>query len=77
MREEDWLVWKAAREMLENWPGLRIEMVKRLDEKSFFDGLLDTMIEYNKKHGALASLSKSHREYVDDDTKGTDGKEAT
>ncbi|MDP1624588.1 MAG: hypothetical protein Q8L64_02345 [bacterium] len=54
-----------------------IEIVKGLDEKSFFDGLLDTMIEYIEKHGAFAGLSMSHREYVDDDTEGTDGKEAT
>ena len=44
-----------------------IEMVKGLD----------TMIEYIEKHGAFAGLSMSHREYVDDDTEGTDGKEAT
>ncbi|MHB8777608.1 MAG: hypothetical protein ACYC6R_07575 [Anaerolineales bacterium] len=54
-----------------------IEMVKGLDEKSFFDGLLDTLIEYVEKHGAFAGLSMSHRAYVDDDTEGTDGKEAT
>ena len=54
-----------------------IEMVKGLDEKSFFDGLLDAMIEYIEKHGAFAGLYMSHREYVDDDTEGTNGKEAT
>ena len=54
-----------------------IEMVKGLDEKSFFDGLLDTMIEYIEKHGAFAGLSMSHREYMDDDIEVTDGKEAT
>ena len=51
--------------------------MKGLDEKSFFDGLPDAMIEYVEKHGAFAGLSMSHREYVDDDTEGADGKKAT
>ncbi len=36
-------------------------------EKSFFDGLLDAMLEYVEKHGASAGVSMSHKEYVDDD----------
>ena len=48
-----------------------IEIMEGTDEKSFFDGLLDVMIEYVEKHGAFAGVSMSHKEYADD------GKEAT
>jgi hypothetical protein len=54
-----------------------IEMLRGQAGKSFFDGPLDTMIEYIEKHSAFEGLSISHREYVDDYTEVTNGKEAT
>ncbi len=43
-----------------------IEVPESLDQKSFFDGLLDAIIEYVEKHDAFAGLSMSHKEYVED-----------
>ncbi|MFZ5909997.1 MAG: hypothetical protein ACOYYU_08280 [Chloroflexota bacterium] len=43
-----------------------VEMPENLDPKSFFDGLLDAIIEYVEKHNAFAGLSMSHKEYVED-----------
>ena len=40
--------------------------------KSFFDGLLDTIIEYVERHNGVAGLSLSHREY---DARESDGDE--
>lgn len=48
-----------------------IEVMEGTDEKSFFDGLLDAMLEYVEKHGASAGVSMSHKEYVDDDKEAT------
>lgn len=42
-----------------------IELPGTLDKESFFDGLLDTIIEYTEKHNAVAGLSMSHSEYVE------------
>ncbi len=53
-----------------------IEMQESLDEESFFDGLLDAIIEYVEKYDAFAGLSMSHREYVEGDrTRELDGEE--
>jgi len=48
-----------------------IEIMEGTDEKSFFDGLLDAMLEYVEKHGAFAGVSMSHKEYADDDKEAT------
>jgi len=57
-----------------------IEIPQDNDEKTFFDGLLDAIIEYVEQHGAYAGLSMVHHEYVEDDieTNGAaNGKQAT
>ncbi|HID51045.1 MAG TPA: hypothetical protein EYP41_03285 [Anaerolineae bacterium] len=38
-----------------------IEMTGNIDEKSFFNGLLDVIIDYVEKHEALAGISMSHK----------------
>ena len=43
-----------------------IEVPENLDDKSFFDGLLDALIDYVEKQGAFAGLSMRHHEYVDE-----------
>jgi len=56
-----------------------IEMVNDIDEKMFFDGLLDTIIEYVERYNAFAGLSMSHKEYEyvdEDDAEETHGAEA-
>ncbi len=54
-----------------------IEMPDVPGEKLFFDGLLDTLIEYVEKHGAFAGLSMTHKEYLHEDNGETDGDKAT
>ncbi len=54
-----------------------IEMAENIDEKSFFDGLLDVIIDYVEKHEALAGLSMSHKEYDELDDGEGDSEEAT
>ena len=49
-----------------------IELPQNLDQESFFDGLLDTIIEYTEKYNAIAGLSMSHSEYVEEE----DGEES-
>lgn len=54
-----------------------IEMTASIDDEKFFDGLMDTIIEYVEKYNAYAGLSMSHREYVEDSEIGKpDGGEA-
>ena len=48
-----------------------IEIMEGTDEKNFFDGLLDAMLEYVEKHGASAGVSMSHKKYTDDDKEAT------
>ena len=43
-----------------------IEMPEHSNDKSFFDGLLDALIDYVEKQGAFAGLSMRHHEYVDE-----------
>ena len=43
-----------------------VELPKNLDEESFFDGLLDTIIEYAEKYKAVAGLSMEHGEYIEE-----------
>ena len=50
-----------------------IELRENLDQESFFDGLLDAMIEYAEKHNAIAGLSMEHGEYIEE----LDGEERT
>ena len=50
-----------------------IELRKKLDKESFFDGLFDAMIEYAEKHNAIAGLSMEHGEYIEE----LDGEERT
>jgi len=50
-----------------------IELPQNLDEESFFDGLLDIIIEYTEKHNATAGLSMEHSEYIEE----LDGEERT
>ena len=38
-----------------------IEVEGRTEVKTFFDGLLDAVIEYVEKHNAVAGLSMSHK----------------
>lgn len=42
-----------------------VELEMCIDKKTFFDGLLDTVIEYIEAHNALAALTISHNEYHD------------
>jgi hypothetical protein len=42
-----------------------IELPQNLDAESFFDGLLDTLIEYAEKYNAVAGLSMEHGEYIE------------
>ena len=42
-----------------------IELPQNVDEESFFDALLDTIIEYAEKHKAIAGLSMEHGEYIE------------
>lgn len=42
-----------------------IEMPEHSNDKSFFDGLLDAIIDYVEKQGAFAGVSMRYREYVD------------
>ena len=44
-----------------------IEVSRHLDAKTFFDGLLDAIIDYVEQHQAFAGLSMSHQEYADED----------
>ena len=47
--------------------------------KTFFDGLLDVIIDYVEEHNAFAGLTMSHKayEYVEeDDNETSDAKEA-
>lgn len=50
-----------------------IDLPQKLDKESFFDGLLDMIIEYTEKYNAIAGLSMSHNEYVEE----ADGEERT
>ena len=43
-----------------------IEIPEHSNDQSFFDGLLDRLIEYVEEQGAFAGLSMAHNEYVDD-----------
>ena len=55
-----------------------IEVEGRTEVKSFFDGLLDAVIEYVEKHNAVAGLSMSHKEYRDlEGNEQMDGPETT
>ncbi len=40
-----------------------IEMEAGMDDKAFFDGLFEAIIEYAEKHSASAGLSISHKQY--------------
>jgi predicted RNA binding protein YcfA (HicA-like mRNA interferase family) len=40
-----------------------VECPASKDRKMFFDGLLDTIIEYVEKHEAIAGLGMSYRPY--------------
>jgi hypothetical protein len=42
-----------------------IECPAGTDSKLFFDGLLDTIVEYVEKHEAMAGLSMTYRPYDD------------
>jgi hypothetical protein len=43
-----------------------IELPENVDAKTFFDGLLDKIIEYVEAHGAFAGLGMSYKEYQDE-----------
>ena len=43
-----------------------VEIGANIDDKAFFDGLFDTIIEYVEKHNASAGLSISHKQYVEE-----------
>ena len=43
-----------------------IELPENLDEETFFDGLLDAIIEYVEKHNAIAGLSMEQGEYIEE-----------
>ena len=53
-----------------------IEMAENIDEKTFFDGLLDVIIDYVEKYEALAGISMSHKEYNELEDGEVDGEEA-
>ena len=40
-----------------------IEMAENIDEKTFFDGLLDVIIDHVEKYEALAGISMSYKIY--------------
>lgn len=42
-----------------------IECPAHTDSKRFFDGLLDTIIDYVEEHQAMAGLGMSYRVYAD------------
>ena len=43
-----------------------VEMETGVDDKAFFDGLFDAIIEYVEKHNASAGLSISHKKYTEE-----------
>ena len=43
-----------------------IEIPQNLNEETFFDGLLDAIIEYAEKHNTTAGLSMEHGEYIEE-----------
>lgn len=43
-----------------------IELPPNVGEESFFDGLLDAIIEYAEKYDAIAGLSMEHGEYIEE-----------
>ena len=52
-----------------------IEIDSNIDDKVFFDGLFEAIIEYVEKHNASAGLSISHKQYAeenDDDKEGAE-----
>ena len=52
-----------------------IELPSAINEKEFFDGLLDAVIEYIEKHHGLAALTMSHKPYTCADDRETDNNE--
>jgi hypothetical protein len=68
-QEKQIVVEAAATEYSLSIDGV-IEAPQALDEKSFFDGLLDLIIDYVEKHGAAAGLSMTHKEYAEEDNEG-------
>lgn len=47
-----------------------VEIEKEFDDKVFFDGLFETILEYIEKHNASAGLSISHRLYEESNENG-------
>jgi len=58
-----------------------VDVLPGIDEKTFFEGLLDAIITYIEQHQALAGLTMSHKEYSPvqedegDDGEASDGRQ--
>lgn len=51
-----------------------VEVSSGIDEKTFFQGLLDAVISYVERHHAFAGLTMSHKEYSpSEEDEGDDG----
>lgn len=46
-----------------------VEIAASVDDKAFFDGLFEAIIEYVEKHNASAGLSISHKQYQEESDK--------
>ncbi len=43
-----------------------IELVNHTNKQDFFDGLLDTVIDYIEQHNGIAALSLNHNKLTDE-----------
>jgi hypothetical protein len=54
-----------------------VEIPTDVDDKAFFDGLFESILDYIEKHNASAGLTISHKTYKEEDEEAgvSDGRE--